>query len=141
MASGSVWRRLVTDPLSGAALDLSTQRYRPTRKMAELVAALDGVCRAPGCSIPAPSCDIDHAIPWPHGPTEIRNLSAKHRRHHNHKTRRTWIAHQDHDGTITWHTIGGRNYITTRYRYTDPTHQPATDTEHARVCATDPPPF
>ncbi len=30
-ATGSVWRRLVTDPLDGTALELSTTRYRPTR--------------------------------------------------------------------------------------------------------------
>ena len=144
MATGSIWRRLVTDPLTGTTLDLSTQRYRPTRTMADLVAALDGTCRAPGCTIPAPQCDIDHHTPWPHGPTTIANLSAKHRRHHNHKTRRTWITTPDPnttDGTMTWHTIGARDYITTRYRYTDPTHQPATDAEHTRICATDPPPF
>src|SRR5204862_963602 len=35
MADGSVWRRLVVDPLTGAALDLSTRRYRPTRAMAD----------------------------------------------------------------------------------------------------------
>lgn len=141
MAPGSVWRRLVTDPLTGTALDLSTHRYRPTRRMADIVAARDGTCRAPGCTIPAPQCDVDHAIPWPHGPTAIRNLSAKHRRHHNHKTRRTWLTTHHPDGTITWHTIGRRDYLTTRYRYTDPTHHPTTDTEHARINATEPPPF
>ncbi len=31
-AAGSVWRRLVTDPLDGTALELSTTRYRPTRR-------------------------------------------------------------------------------------------------------------
>ena len=30
-ATGSVWRRLVTDPVEGTALELSTTRYRPTR--------------------------------------------------------------------------------------------------------------
>ncbi len=141
MAAGSVWRRLVTDPLTGAALDLSNQRYRPTRRMADIVAALDGVCRAPGCTVPARQCDIDHAVPWPRGSTEVRNLSAKHRRHHNHKTRRSWLTVMDADGTVTWRTIGGRDYITERYRYIEPSHGPATDAEHARACATDPPPY
>jgi hypothetical protein len=75
LARGSVWRRLVTDPVTGAALDLSTNRYRPTAAMADFVAALDMVCRAPGCAIPAYRCDLDHNRPWPTGPTTVRNLS------------------------------------------------------------------
>lgn len=67
LAGGSVWRRLVTDPLDGTALELSTGRYRPTRAMAEQVAALDAMCQAPGCTVPADRCDVDHEVPWPAG--------------------------------------------------------------------------
>ena len=93
-ARGSVWRRIVTDPVTGAALDVTTHRYRPTPAMAQTVAALDAICRAPGCTTSAHRCDVDHDRPWPAGPTRISNLSAKHRRHHNHKTRGTWT--RDH---------------------------------------------
>jgi hypothetical protein len=89
-ATGSVWRRLVTDPVEGTALELSTTRYRPTREMAQQVAALDGICQAPGCTVPADRCDVDHEVPWPAGPTRVRGLKSRHRRHHNHKTRGRW---------------------------------------------------
>ena len=111
-ARGSVWRRIVTDPVTGAALDVTTHRYRPTAAMAQTVAALDAICRAPGCTTSAHRCDVDHDRPWPAGPTRISNLSAKHRRHHNHKTRGTWRATTDPDGTILWRTLSGRTYLT-----------------------------
>lgn len=93
LAAGSAWRRLVVDPVSGHALDLSTHHYRPTAAMTAFVAALDGSCRAPGCTVRATACDLDHTLEWPAGATTIANLAAVHRRHHNHKTRRTWTCH------------------------------------------------
>ena len=141
LTAGSIWRRLVTDPLTGGALDLSTQRYRPTTAMSDLVAALDSMCRGPGCTVPAFRCDNDHQIAWPHGPTSIANLNAKHRRHHNHKTRGTWRSTMNTDGTVTWHTIAERTYINDRHNYDDPHNHPATDTERETGDTYDPPPF
>ncbi|MDQ6896267.1 MAG: HNH endonuclease [Actinomycetota bacterium] len=141
MSSGSVWRRIVTDPVTGAALDVSTFRYRPTQAMADTVAALDGVCRAPGCTTTADRCDIDHARPWPVGPTAVANLSAKHRRHHNHKTRGTWTATGDVDGSVLWTTASRRSYVTQRHAYDDPLARPVSEAEIVDASALDPPPF
>ena len=140
LARGSVWRRLVSDPLTGAALELSTQRYRPTAVMADLVAALDGVCRGPGCTVPALRCDNDHQIAWPKGATSVDNLNAKHRRHHNHKTRGTWTSQMDPDGIVTWRTMGARTYVNRRHDHDDPLGRPATDAEYDLATAADPPP-
>ena len=148
-ARGSVWRRLVTDPVTGVALDVSTYRYRPTRAMAETVAALDAICRAPGCTTAAHRCDIDHDRPWPAGPTAVSNLSSKHRRHHNHKTRGTWTATTDSDGVILWHTASGRAYMTRRHNYDDSLSKPVSEAEVEAASAVaagastfdDPPPF
>ena len=148
-ARGSVWRRLVSDPVTGAALDLTTHRYRPTPAMASAVAALDGVCTAPGCTTAAHRCDVDHNRPWPAGPTTIANLSARDRRHHNHKTRRTWTATTDSDGVTLWRTCSARSYLTGRHNYDDPLGAPVTDAEleaaaTAAAGATtfeDPPPY
>ncbi len=139
-ARGSVWRRIVTDPVTGAALDVTTHRYRPTAAMAQTVAALDAICRAPGCTTSAHRCDVDHDRPWPAGPTRISNLSAKHRRHHNHKTRGTWRATTDPDGTILWRTLSGRTYLTRRHDYDDPLARPVTDTELDAATTRSPPP-
>jgi hypothetical protein len=134
-AGGSVWRRLVTDPLDGTALELSTTRYRPTREMAEQVAALDRMCQAPGCTVPAGRCDLDHEVPWPHGPTAVRNLRPRHRRHHNHKTRGTWKARPGPGGAARWTTVSGRDYLSHRFRYDDPLSRPV------KTGDSQPPPF
>ncbi|HEX6056552.1 MAG TPA: hypothetical protein VFY98_12135, partial [Intrasporangium sp.] len=47
------------DHLTGRALELGTDRYRPTAAMIEQTGALDGHCRGP-CTVDARRCDIDH---------------------------------------------------------------------------------
>ena len=141
LARGSVWRRLVTDPVTGTALELSTGRYRPTAAMAEQVAAFDQVCRAPGCVVPAHQCDIDHQRAWPAGPTTVANLGAKHRRHHNHKTRGVWTVEVEDGGGMVWQTASGRRQRTERHNYDDPLGRPVSDTEIDVALAEDPPPF
>jgi len=54
--------------------------------MARHVDARDTTCRWPGCTRPATSCDQDHRIPWPTGPTEAGNLQNLCRTHHRIKT-------------------------------------------------------
>ena len=134
-ATGSVWRRLVTDPVEGTALELSTTRYRPTLEMAQQVAALDGICQAPGCTVPADRCDVDHEVRWPSGTTTVRNLKSRHRRHHNHKTRGTWKARPGPGGATRWTTVSGRDYLSHRFRYDDPLSRPVTTVD------SEPPPF
>ena len=140
LSAGSVWRRLVTDPVDGTALGLSTGRYRPTAQMAEQVAALDAMCRAPGCTVPADRCDIDHERPWPGGDTSVPNLRLRHRRHHNHKTRGTWRAESTVGGRTRWVTVGGREYLTRRHVYDDPLARPVSP-EDMLAAGADPPPF
>ncbi|MFZ1288422.1 MAG: HNH endonuclease signature motif containing protein, partial [Candidatus Phosphoribacter sp.] len=66
--------RVRLDPMTGATAFLANRSYRPGAELARLVRARDGTCRFPGCGMPAERCDIDHAIPFPHGPTDVRNL-------------------------------------------------------------------
>ena len=134
-AAGSIWRRLVTDPATGAMLDLGTERYVPTPRMRELVVHRDGVCRGPGCETEARRCDLDHEIEWPLGPTHTGNLAAKHRRHHNLKTRRWWTSTMTPDGVVHWRTSSGRTYTTRPHVYDDPADQPLA------LADTGPPPF
>ncbi len=115
-APGSQWRRLAVDVDTGRALELATDSYTPTRAMVEHVRAVDGVCRAPGCEVPAHRCDIDHRVPWPHGPTRISNLGPLHRGHHNPKTAGLVTLRESADhastGGLTWTTLAGRSYVT-----------------------------
>ena len=60
--------------------------YRPSTELAEFVRMRDLFCRFPGCDVVAEYCDIDHARPWPLGPTHASNLNCKCRKHHLMKT-------------------------------------------------------
>lgn len=111
-AEGSVWQTLLADIDTGAALALSRKGYRPSRAMVEHVRAVDGVCRGPGCLVEARQCDLDHDVPWPVGPTDVSNLTDKHRQHHRVRTAGWWKAQRDDEGRVTWRTAAGRTYVT-----------------------------
>jgi len=100
------------DPHTGATAYLTQQTYRPGRALERLVRARDGTCRFPGCTVPATRCDIDHAIAYPDGPTDIRNLHCLCRRHHGFKHHAGWHVDLAWDGTLTWTSPTGRHYTT-----------------------------
>jgi len=85
IAAGGAWRRLLTDPITGVVVDVGTTTYRPPSDLLRLVRARDRYCRFPGCSRPALVCDVDHVVPFPHGPTADHNLAVLCRRHHRFK--------------------------------------------------------
>ena len=109
---GSVWRTLAVDIRTGRALGAPTDSYRPTLEMVEHVRAVDGVCRGPGCEVPAGRCDLDHEVPWPIGATEVGNLRSKERFHHNVKTAGIWRSEPVEDDGLEWTTVAGRRYVT-----------------------------
>ena len=125
-AEGSVWRRLVTDPVSGAVVDAAST-YRPPAAMRREVQARDHRCRAPGCEHPAVECDLDHAVTWnaltdepSSGATHPDNLHALHRGHHNPKTRGWWRSEQRTGGIVQWTTLTGRRITTRPFDHHDP---------------------
>jgi len=81
------------------------------------VRAWDMTCRFPGCRVPATNCDLDHTIPWPHGPTAASNLKCVCRHHHLLKTfwggENGWRERQLDDGTIIWTAPDGHEFVTT----------------------------
>ncbi|HXU96707.1 MAG TPA: DUF222 domain-containing protein, partial [Jiangellaceae bacterium] len=106
----STWRRLLTDPVSGTLLDYGTRVYRPPKSLARHVAARDQVCCFPGCRQPAERCDLDHGVPYPHGPTCEANLIPLCRHHHRAKTHGGWRWRRDDDGTVIWTAPTGHAY-------------------------------
>ena len=90
--------------------------YRPSSELAEFVRARDLFCRFPGCTVSADRCDLDHAHPWPWGPTHASHLNCKCRKHHLMKTFWTgiggWADKQRPDGTIIWTAPSGKTYST-----------------------------
>ncbi|MGQ7786198.1 HNH endonuclease signature motif containing protein, partial [Nesterenkonia sp. K-15-9-6] len=87
------WYQATTGPHQPGAGDVSpdilsityTGRYAPAR-LRDAIIFRDGVCQAPGCTIPAQRCDLDHRLPYPAGPTSGPNLQALCRRHHRLKS-------------------------------------------------------
>jgi hypothetical protein len=113
LAADSTWRRLLTDPDTGAALDLGADRYEPSDRLAEFIRTRDQTCRFPGCRRSAWRTDLDHTIAFDFGGRTIRiNLEAVCRRHHRIKHLPGWTAAQDSDGTLTFTTPHGRVYRT-----------------------------
>jgi hypothetical protein len=83
LAASNPWRRLVTDPISGALLDAGRRSYRPSAALADFIRARDRTCIFPGCGRSAWKTDADHRIPFSEGGlTERANLGSLCARHH-----------------------------------------------------------
>lgn len=80
-----LWHRLVTDP-AGGVLDYAKLGYHPDDAQRLAVQLRDRVCQAPGCIRSARSCDLDHRVAYPEGPTSAQNLHPLCRRHHRMKS-------------------------------------------------------
>jgi hypothetical protein len=122
LAAGGIWRRLVTDPVTGAVLDVGRTRYRPPRPIAEHVLARDQVCAGPGCSVPAHRCDLDHTTEYhgtpangatTPGTTSATNIGPLSRRCHRLKTDGGFTLRQVAPGIFEWHTPAGLTYRVT----------------------------
>jgi Domain of unknown function (DUF222)/HNH endonuclease len=113
IARDATLRRLVTDPITGMAIDLGRHRYRPSTILRRVLNARDRVCRFPGCQRPAQRCDADHLRPWDSGGhTGLDNLQPLCRMHHGFKTEKAWQVHRDANGISTW--VGPLGFRSTR---------------------------
>ncbi|WP_344324062.1 HNH endonuclease signature motif containing protein [Aeromicrobium halocynthiae] len=114
-ADETFWHRIITDPVHGNTLAHDyVGRFAP-EMLAKAIRFRDGVCRAPGCRVPAERCDLDHREPWPIGATNGSNMWALCRRHHSMK------GH----GVLRWTLPTGRTVETTTSEH-DPRPAPPT---------------
>jgi hypothetical protein len=113
---------LVTD--RGVPLWFGRSRRLATRNQRDaVVAASDGYCEFPGCTVTADRCQIDHLQGWANGGgTDITNLGLACRFHNRLKHRRKLTVTRNPDGTTTWTQPDGTP-ITTHYHHTHP-HPP-----------------
>jgi hypothetical protein len=115
LAAQGTWRRLLTDPVTGALLDYGTSRYTPPAHLAAHVVARDQTCVFPGCRVRADRCDLDHRVPFDAdggtGATSDVNLSALCRPHHRLKQQPGWRLAGYADGTLAWRTPTGHRYL------------------------------
>ncbi|WP_374947037.1 DUF222 domain-containing protein [Agreia sp.] len=95
--------RVLTDPVSGAILDIDQPtRHIPQglRRMRQLI---DETCTFPGCGRRAQNCDLDHTVDRQfEGRTKLTNLSHLCRKHHRVKHQTGWAITQDESRTIQW---------------------------------------
>ncbi|WP_284293938.1 DUF222 domain-containing protein [Luteimicrobium album] len=124
LASGPnvTWQRILTDPATGVATDVSRRTYRPGVVLGDLVRARDETCTFPGCRVPAWRCDLGHVEPFDHasagaeprppGQTRADNLHPVCRRHHNLKTHGAWSTVRDPaSGRVTWGAPSGHDHV------------------------------
>ncbi|MFL6100286.1 MAG: hypothetical protein ACJ71T_10065 [Actinomycetales bacterium] len=112
---GARWRRLLFDPASGVATDLSPA-YRPPPRMGQFVRARDGHhTRFPTSA--ATHLELDHVReyrpdqPAAGGPTCPANLAAAGKRDHQLKTDQLIRVSGDANHRLTYITPSGRQYV------------------------------
>jgi hypothetical protein len=110
IAAGGTWRRLLTDPVTGGLVELSTDAYEPPQQMRDFVLARDRTCRGLGCRLPADRCDLDHRVPHPAGRTEPANLDPACRSWHRIKTLTDTRVAPDGAGGLLITLPSGRTY-------------------------------
>lgn len=87
--------RLLTDPTTGAVLQMDAKQYRLTTAMKRWFSITHATCDFPGCGRPAVDCDLDHTVAWADGgTTTIANLAPRCRKHHTMKHQTTWKVEQ-----------------------------------------------
>lgn len=112
LATSHLWRRFITDPITGELLDVGREKYEPPQSLIDFIKARDKTCRFPGCQRAAEFSDIDHAIPWDEGgTTSLANLGLLCRRHHRLKTHGGWKISSNSDGSCTWISPYGKEYF------------------------------
>ncbi|MGV0594482.1 HNH endonuclease signature motif containing protein [Mycolicibacterium porcinum] len=100
-------------PSAPTAPQDSEPGYRPSVALSEFIRWRDLTCRFPGCDAPVQRCDIDHTVPYPHGPTHPSNTKLYCRAHHLLKTFCPgWSDRQLPDGTVEITTPTGHTHTT-----------------------------
>lgn len=113
-AGDARWRRLVTDPWDGGLLDVGTRTYRPPKHLERFVRTRDITCIEPSCDRDARTAQLDHLVPYPHGPTAEGNIAAECTPAHARKTRGSASVEQLEPGVFEWTTRLGRRYVVDR---------------------------
>jgi hypothetical protein len=68
--------------------------------------------------MPASLCEMDHTIPFPHGPTTRANTGPFNKRHHIFKhLDNGWTLRRDPDGTARWTDPRGRPFVVRPFDY------------------------
>ncbi|MDX6294518.1 MAG: hypothetical protein QOH50_3593, partial [Kribbellaceae bacterium] len=87
-------------------------KYTPSAALDRYVRLRDRTCRFPACNRPAEYTDIDHRQAFAAGGrTTADNLHCLCRHHHRLKHEGNWTVHPNPDGSQTWTSPTGRQYL------------------------------
>ena len=115
----------------------ATDAYSPQTALERFVRLRDRRCRFPGCRKRPDSCDLDHTIPWPWGPTAHDDLGCLCRHHHRLSQQAPgWGLRGMADGGLEWTTPTGQVLVTHSPRFGADDDLPPPD-----PTADGPPPF
>ncbi|UXN32107.1 HNH endonuclease signature motif containing protein [Glutamicibacter sp. M10] len=100
--------KVLTDPWSGAVIDVGREKYRPSKALRDLLRNRDICCRFPGCNRPAETSEIDHIEAWAAGGhTSRTNTHLLCKRHQMFKHALGWQATYLADGSVNWRSPHG----------------------------------
>ncbi|WP_345472542.1 DUF222 domain-containing protein [Glutamicibacter ectropisis] len=100
--------KVLTDPWSGAVIDVGREKYRPSKALRDLLRNRDICCRFPGCNRPAETSEIDHIEAWETGGhTSRTNTHLLCKRHQMFKHALGWQATYLPDGSVNWRSPHG----------------------------------
>ena len=117
--------RVLTDPRSGAPLEIGRTSYRVPKAMRQWFRLRDGRCPFPGCSNHSLDNEADHLLAWSDGgSTGISNLGQPCRKHHRLKHSTAWQAERGHQGPATGLDLPSGRYYPSEQQDWEPPHWP-----------------
>jgi hypothetical protein len=117
--------RVLTDPRSGAPLEIGRTSYRVPKAMRQWLRLRDGRCPFPGCNNQSLDNEADHLLAWSEGGgTGVTNLGQPCRRHHRLKHTTAWRpVDATRDQPPGWISPAGRAYPSEQQDW-EPPHWP-----------------
>lgn len=106
------FRRVLTDPRSGAPLEIGRTSYPVTNAIRQWMRLRDARCSFPGCNNQSLDNEADHLLAWSDGGgTGISNLGQACRKHHRLKHSSRWQpVDATRDESPGWVSPAGRFY-------------------------------
>lgn len=126
VAEGSTsFLRVLTDPRTGAPLEIGRTSYRIPKTMRHWLRLRDGRCPFPGCNNQSLDNDADHLLGWcDGGTTGVSNLGQPCRKHHHLKHNTRWKpTPASQDKPPGWNSPSGRHYPSEEQDW-EPPHWP-----------------
>ncbi len=104
--------RVLTDPWTGAVIDVERSKYRPPQAMRDLLRYRDQCCQFPGCNRSPEHSEADHIDDWAKGGSTNRtNMKLLCKQHQMFKHALGWNYRYTPDGAATWYSPMGQTCV------------------------------